>query len=1017
MLAGTFHLVTAGPGAGKTQSVVDTAAECLRTGAPPSTILVLTLHRGMVDDLTARLCAQVPEDRRGALPRIDTPVGLATEILRQAGRAGRRRAMGELEEHIVLGRVIDEVVGTGDPYATPAIKASDGFVADVAALIAQLKQCKVDPDAFARLSRGVLHEPELQVLGRVYAAYARRLTEAGTIDYRGVMWLALEALGTEPELLARHCAQWRHILVDEAEELTPLAWELLLTIGAEADIRAWGDPAQSIYGFRGAVSNPVPLITHLAPAGFRVEEHPGYSAPSHRVGRRVAEISARFRGPSARRFAPCDMDGSTRFALFASIEEELDWVTDQVLNLLEAEPPTAPDRIAIITRSRAWAARALERLHRAGAPISATAGGPGAELMKRFIADGLTLLMRRRVAHVRGGRQGVRDANRALAHLLSYLALPDPLPFAIELARAMHDAEREGKLVDRVGSRHDSVARQECLARVSQFLTDAIDRLAGDPIGGVEALVVHLRPARRYVPEVEHEAMQTAGRFLRAARRTRATLENLFGAEATPEELAEWLDDLLADDGGGPAEGGVAVIPVHDAKGREFDHVFVPMVNDGIFPSGGRTSRLLAQDTLAALRIRVADASGLGEAFTRLPGFLEAPGEAVEEEERAFDVALTRASQSVILSAHLQRAGQIAIPSRFFVRCLPPDALAASRTTEGCPLGLHAVGMDVGAATAVGCAQCVLDPCPRRQREQRLGEPVAPGEPIRPDTDGPAVLAGFGSFALSASSVGEYLQCPRRFFLGRLLRLDDRVSPASTYGIIMHRVLAEMARWLPEERTLDKALEVAQQRLNADRNSFGSPAEFELARRNAEAALTTYFGAEDHRVLDPTVVSEQTVEFSLCDSEGSEHRFLGRVDLVADGSEGREVVDYKTGASPPSPKVLRKRLVLSAEGEPDKYADFQLVLYALAPLLAGEAKALSLQYITPDYRAGCPRITVRIGDASDEADVSSDHLVEVGRFLGDTACEIKTTVHFAAEPETCRGCPFAGICDGEGEAE
>src|SRR5699024_4659927 len=83
--------------------------------------------------------------------------------------------------------------------------------------------------------------------------HALAMPGAPALDAAELISTALLAFRTEPDLLAAERQRISHVLVDDAQHLDPLQYRLVNELGAGAeDLVLAGDPAQSVYSFRGA---------------------------------------------------------------------------------------------------------------------------------------------------------------------------------------------------------------------------------------------------------------------------------------------------------------------------------------------------------------------------------------------------------------------------------------------------------------------------------------------------------------------------------------------------------------------------------------------------------------------------------------------------------------------------------------------------------------------------------------------------------------------------------------------
>jgi ATP-dependent DNA helicase UvrD/PcrA len=83
------------------------------------------------------------------------------------------------------------------------------------------------------------------------AAYREAMQLRDAVDFDDLVALAIEALSADAGLLAQYRARWRHVSVDEFQDVDEQQLRLLALL-APSDICVIGDPDQAIYGFRGA---------------------------------------------------------------------------------------------------------------------------------------------------------------------------------------------------------------------------------------------------------------------------------------------------------------------------------------------------------------------------------------------------------------------------------------------------------------------------------------------------------------------------------------------------------------------------------------------------------------------------------------------------------------------------------------------------------------------------------------------------------------------------------------------
>ena len=551
-------LVLAGPGAGKTRTLVGRMARLIRSGTPASDIVAVTFTRRAAEEMRARLSAALRGDaeEENALPETDTLHALA--LKRWQGEApvvlseeGARRAFAE---------------------ANPGLEKKEA-----GRLYERLE-----------LARETLNMPEeLVSLAENYRAWKK---ERNLADYTDLpeAWLA--------ELKSRNygaAKPWKHILVDEVQDLSPLQKELVqaLTPADGSGFFGIGDPDQSIYGFRGADAGIEDSLRERWPQ-LRVLG----LTESHRSAAAILDAGHDALDGKAACGELTSVTGSSatlQWMAAPSAEREAAWIADRIAYLiggtshqqadlhetlsgchLEAGS-CSPGEIAVLCRLKALMAPIRAALEKRGIPCAA----PEAEA---FWDDERVDLMLQAAARFRQRREHSRreaaflDAGRF--PLLAAMAPAEPSPSPLE----------QGPLDD-----------------VPEDTWNA----------GPEA-VLAARPAC-FDPLFKDS---TAFRRLRLAWKEQGSWDNLL-------DFVSFRRDI--DTVRSQAEY-VQIMTLHASKGLEFKAVFIPGAEDGLLPFRGVGALLGKEDD-----------------FTPPP---------VDEEQRLLYVGITRASEAVFLSSAAKRS-------------------------------------------------------------------------------------------------------------------------------------------------------------------------------------------------------------------------------------------------------------------------------------------------------------------------------------------------------------------------
>ena len=612
-------LVLAGAGTGKTRVLTARFAHILLTGrAAPSQVLAVTFTNKAAREMRERVAAMLGRPVEGLW--LGTFHALGARMLRRhADRTGLSANFTILDTDDQL-RLLKQVM------EAERVDAKRWPPQALMALIQRWKDRGLPP---ARVPES--EEPEFAG-GRtrsVYAAYQARLGTLNAADFGDLLLLPTELLRTDPDILAQYHRQFRYILVDEYQDtnLVQYLWLRLLAHG-HRNLCCVGDDDQSIYSWRGAEIENILRFEKDFPGAkvIRLERNYRSTAP---ILAAAAALIAHNEGRLGKTLRPgAETEASGRAGGEAAGEKV------QLVALWDS------DEEARMVGERA------EALRRAGENLAEMAVLVRAGFQTRSIEERLiTIGLPYRVV---GGlrfyeRAEIRDA-LAYARVLAQPA--DDLAF-----ERIVNLPRRGVGETALRAMHDRArAEQTPLSEAAARLV-AAGALRGKAREGVGGLLAGFARWRRQLEAEGHviamatmldESGYTTMWQQDTAPDAPGRLENLkefLRALAEFESLAGFLDHVaLVMDNEANADGErISLMTLHAAKGLEFDTVFLPGWEEGLFPNQ-----------------RSLDEGG---------------AKSLEEERRLAYVGLTRARRRVIVShaanRRLYSGWQSAIPSRF----------------------------------------------------------------------------------------------------------------------------------------------------------------------------------------------------------------------------------------------------------------------------------------------------------------------------------------------------------------
>ncbi len=327
-------LVSAGPGTGKTHTLVARILALLTHGVPAHDILVLTFTRKAAQELRHRL--QLHLGPGAALPRADTLHALAFAALGE-----QHLLLGEDEAFALFARAHPEY---------PASKARNLYTD----LQRRRETLTAPPDP----------------------AFTSLKAQLGVIDYTDLLERWWERLRVQPSLVP-------HVLVDEAQDLSPLQWQLVRALSGDdgAGVFLIGDTDQSIYGFRGAAGDLEAQAKGLWPNLQTLRLTCNYrSIPT--IIRAMAPFS---RFPALHPVQ--DGKGEVRIGSFATAEHEARWIAHTIaafvgqrshwqMDTADTDSSMGLGEVAILVRVQSLIPPFEAALREAGVPVYRAEGDP-----------------------------------------------------------------------------------------------------------------------------------------------------------------------------------------------------------------------------------------------------------------------------------------------------------------------------------------------------------------------------------------------------------------------------------------------------------------------------------------------------------------------------------------------------------------------------------------------------------------------------------------------------------------
>jgi DNA helicase II / ATP-dependent DNA helicase PcrA len=262
--APTPLLVAAGPGTGKTRTLVGRILHLLGMGVTPDKLVALTFSNKAGEEMRER----VERFASDAAPKIwvGTFHAFGLELLRrywqQAGLSPRARVLDPVDALFILERNLPQL--RLDHYQN--LYEPTTHLGAILAAISRAKDELVSPDRYAELAEAMLTRARSEgdveetrraeraaEVARVYRFYQAHLEREGLLDFGDLIFRTVRLLREREDVQAEVRAQYCHVLVDEYQDVNR-ACGVLLGLLADRGEGLWvvGDARQALYRWRGA---------------------------------------------------------------------------------------------------------------------------------------------------------------------------------------------------------------------------------------------------------------------------------------------------------------------------------------------------------------------------------------------------------------------------------------------------------------------------------------------------------------------------------------------------------------------------------------------------------------------------------------------------------------------------------------------------------------------------------------------------------------------------------------------
>ena len=991
---GSPLVIHGGPGTGKTTLLVEAALARIAEGQNPDSILLLTFGRERASELRDAIALRTTKTMFEPLAR--TFHSLAFSIVKMKAKDDPEPILlSGPEQESYIKELLQGDIADGYkewPEDLHAALTTNGFARELRDLILRASERGIDADEL-----GALGKSEGEKYWQGAAAFWKRYlnsmvmreisaTDAKMrIDPSELVSRAALHLHNNPDVLTNLRARFTTIMVDEFQESDP-AQRALLVMLAGSDVIICADADSAVGRFRGA--DPDGLSAALDP--YRAKEVVLNSA--FRNSSSIFDVGVRFaksmKGSPVTRKRTCSNEnaGQVQVHRFRSGAEEAAFIAHQFRSAHLREG-ISYSNMAVILRSPGMQASSLRRaFSQVGIPVAselqALAGNPAIApfLLLARVALKLQPLnfdtAERLLMSEFGGADSI-SLRRIRRALIATRVDGDDRTGTQLLIAALDTGELFIEGAAEITRVHELLEKARAVARNKKATADELlwaiwdNAVTSDDQKLANAWRNQaLRPGVRGAgADRDLDAMmqlfESAARY---SERFPLSGPGAFIAEIATEDIA---GDVITAKGVRPDF--VEILTVHSAKGREWDLVAIAGLQEGAWPNLKQRSSLLGAERLverkrnpdiARDQLDVIAASGL-----------------LQDEERLFHVALTRAKQALFVTA-VQRDDEE--PSQFFeaievmVKKLDED-LEPAITEVPRPITAPALVAELRSQLNGEHAQEAAAILSAIKAEGiYLADPAHWIGSVPLSTDAPVINPDL-EVVVSPSGAESFVECGVKWFLQNNGGSDGD-STAQVLGSAIHAFAAKMVQEPgTTKEDLISNLESSWKLIDPD-SGWVSASHLE----NAVTMLEKF--VEYHRESKRTVVDAE-IRFDVKLGRARIRGSVDRLEVEADGS--LFIIDFKTGGAAISLKEAKENL--------------QLASYQVGIAEGG--------FTQGTVSAGAE--LVYLGTSTAGATLRPQHVIDVEATkekLNEIAEGMGAAHFFATVNKRCKGCPVRKSC-------
>ena len=423
---------------------------------------------------------------------------------------------------------------------------------------------------------GTARDTKGSLTARIYAAYEKKLKEAGAFDFDDLIYQTVQLLAEHPDVREYYQNKYRYLLVDEYQDTSVAQFRLVsLLTGPERNICVVGDDDQSIYRFRGATIENILNFEKLYPGTKTIRLEQNYRSTSNILNAANCVIQHNTERKGKTLWTDNGEGDKVQVYTAENEQDEASHIADVIGQHLKEGGHLADH--AILYRMNAQSAPIESYFTRAGIPHKIVGGQRFNDRKEvkdihsymSIVANPRDDVRLRRIIN-----EPARKIGNTTVEVIADLAAQEGVSMLDIIGRADQYAKLSRAVMPLLKFWRIYQSLQESLETrtLDEFAADVIELTGYKAMLEADAAKGHEDAADR---------IQNLGQLVNNVK----NYCDQHGEEATLEGYLEDIALISDIDSYNESADQVVLMTIHSAKGLEFPYVFLIGMEEGVFPS------------------------------------------------------------------------------------------------------------------------------------------------------------------------------------------------------------------------------------------------------------------------------------------------------------------------------------------------------------------------------------------------------------------------------------------------